>query len=180
MEAFQKGCPDLTVFLAFGYSLPWIESSAGRGSLADCHYGLLAPFLDGMVEAAKGRTRLIDGNESSYGYKTPERFTSASRAMKQDLLPIVNDPQKYQRLFSFSFGLWMDKDWRKVEWDETDFSKNYFSPEVFEASVRQALAVADEYVWIYSETPRWWSKEGKPIKLPEAYDGAIRRARSGN
>jgi hypothetical protein len=46
--------------------------------------------------------------------------------------------------------------------------------------VRQALALADEYVWIYSETPRWWSKEGKPIKLPEAYEAALRRARSGN
>jgi hypothetical protein len=98
--------------------------------------------------------------------------------MKQELVPIVNDPQKYQRFFSFSFGLWLDKDWRKVGWDETDFSKNYFSPEVFESSVRQALALADEYVWIYSETPRWWSKEGKPIKLPEAYEAALRRARS--
>jgi len=180
MQAFQKGCPDLTVFLAFGYSLPWNESSAGKGSLADCHYGLLAPFLDGMVEAAKGQTRLIDGNENSYGYKTPERFTNSWRAMKQELLPIVNDPQKYQRFFSFSFGLWLDKDWRKVGWDETDFSRNYFSPEAFESSVRQALALADEYVWIYSETPRWWSKEGKPIKLPEAYEAALRRARPGN
>jgi len=32
-------------------------------------------------------------------------------------------------------------------------------------------------VWIYSETPRWWSPEGKPIKLPQAYDAAVRRAR---
>jgi len=24
-------------------------------------YGLLAPFMDGMTEAAKGRTRIVDG-----------------------------------------------------------------------------------------------------------------------
>src|SRR5213078_4722103 len=95
MEAFQKDYPGLPIFLTFGYSLPWLESGAGKGSLADCHYGLLAPFLVGMVEAAKGRTRLIDGNENSYGYKTPERFTNSWRAMKQELSPIVNDPQKY-------------------------------------------------------------------------------------
>jgi hypothetical protein len=74
MEAFQQGYPDLTVFFTFGYSLPWMESYAGKGSLADCHYGLLAPFLDGMVEAAKGQTRLVDGNESAYGYKESSRF----------------------------------------------------------------------------------------------------------
>jgi hypothetical protein len=42
--------------------------------------------------------------------------------------------------------------------------------------VRRALEVADDYVWIYSETPRWWSAEGKPAKLPTSYDQALRRA----
>ena len=36
---------------------------------------------------------------------------------------------------------------------------------------------ADEYVWIYTETPRWWSKEGGPVKLPKAYEEAVRKAR---
>jgi len=177
MEALQKGCPDLPVFLTFGYSLPWLESAVGKGSLADCHYGLLAPFLDGMVQAAKGRTRLIDGNESAYGYKDLQQFERSYRSMKEDLLPIVNDPAKYHQVFSLGFGLWLDRDWRKFGWNEQDFSTNYFSPEAFQASLRQALALADEYVWIYTETPRWWSKDGKPVKLPQAYEAAVRRAR---
>ena len=176
MNAFQRGHPDLTIFLTFGYSLPWSESRGGKVALADCHYGLLAPFLDGMVEAASGRTRLVDGHESSYGYRETNRFAVAYRVMKEELLPIVRDPIKYRQVFSFGFGLWLDNDWRKVGWDEKDFSKNYFSPERFEASARQALAVADDYVWIYSETPRWWSKEGTAIKLPRAYDAALRRS----
>jgi len=177
MEALQKGSPSPVIFLTFGYSLPWNESHAGKGSLADCHYGMLAPFLDGMIEAAKGRTLLIDGHELSYGYKDTNRFITAYRAMKDDLLPIVSNPARYHEVFSYGFGLWLDKDWRKQGWSETDFTTNYFSPEAFEASTRQALAVADEYVWIYSETPRWWSKEGKPVKLPEAYAEAVRKAR---
>src|SRR5207245_5935133 len=103
--------PGVAIFLTFGYSVPWMESSAGKGSLADCHYGLLAPFLDGMVEAARGRVRLIDGHENSYGYKETNRFSVAYRTMKEDLLPIVNDPTKYHQVFFFSFGLWLDKDW---------------------------------------------------------------------
>jgi hypothetical protein len=177
MQAFQDGFPGLTLFLTFGYSLPWTESSAGKGPLADCNYGLLAPFLDGMVEGASGHTRIVDGHELSYGYKSAEQFAKALTAMKQDLLPLVRDPVKYQSVFSFGFGVWIDNDWRKCGWDTEDFAKNYFTPETIEASVTEALRTADEYVWIYSETPRWWSAEGKPVKLPPAYAQALAKAR---
>ncbi|HWH72277.1 MAG TPA: hypothetical protein VNT26_23145, partial [Candidatus Sulfotelmatobacter sp.] len=178
MQAFQEGYPGLTVFLTFGYSLPWAQTSAGQRPLADCSYGLLAPFVDGMIETAKGRTRIVDGYELSYGYKARAQFTAGRKAMTQDLLPLVRDPDKYRRFFSFGFGLWLDHDWRKQGWDTQDTSKNYFSPEAFQASVRAALQSADEYVWIYSETPRWWSDAGEPVKLPGAYDAALRNARS--
>jgi hypothetical protein len=71
----------------------------------------------------------------------------------------------------------MDQDWRKNGWDVDDVSKNYFTPETFETSVRIALATADEFVWIYTETPRWWSDLGGPVKLPPAYAEALRKAR---
>jgi hypothetical protein len=73
----------------------------------------------------------------------------------------------------------MDEDWRRQGWDEQDVTKNYYTPAEFEASVRRALEVADEYVWVYTETPRWWSADGKPVKLPPAYEEALRRARQG-
>ncbi len=178
MEAFQEGYPGLTVFLTFGYSLPWLESGSGRGALADCHYGLLAPFMDGMVDAAKGATRLVDGHELSYGYRDPDQYTAAYRTVKTNLLPIVRAPEKYARFVSLGFGVWLDRDWRKHGWEVEDFSKNYFTPEAFEASVRAALTTTDEYVWIYTETPRWWSDQGGPVKLPTAYAEALRKARS--
>ncbi len=99
--------------------------------------------------------------------------------MLEGLLPIVKDPEKYRKRISVSFGIWLDHDWRKLGWNVDDPSKNFYTPEAFERSVRAALESADEYVWIYSETPRWWSYEGKPLKLPAAYDAALRRAREG-
>jgi hypothetical protein len=177
MQSFQDGYPGLTVFLTFAYSLPWMESHAGQGALAECHYGLLAPFVDGLLEEARGRTRLMDGHEISYGYKQPAQFTAAYQTMQTGLLPIVRDPEKYRRSVSLGFGLWMDQDWRKNGWDVDDVSKNYFTPETFETSVRIALATADEFVWIYTETPRWWSDLGGPVKLPPAYAEALRKAR---
>jgi hypothetical protein len=178
MEAFQDGYPDVTIFLTFGYCLPWAQTG-GKRPLSDASYGLLAPMLDGMVEAAHGKTRLVDGHELSYSYKDSAQFTAAYRTMQIGLLPIVADHEKYPKVFSLGFGIWLDHDWRKEGWNETDFSKNHFTPTQFEASVRKALETSDEYVWIYSETPRWWSNEGTSVKLPPAYDEAIRRARKG-
>jgi len=179
MAAFQEGFPDLTVLLTFGHSLPRTESGGGKIPLAETSYGLLAPFLDGMVGAAEGRSRLVDGFELSYGYREPSRFDEGLRLMKQGVLPIVADREKFARVSSAGFGLWLDYDWRKHGWDAADPSKNYFSPEAFGTSLRRALEQGDEFVWIYTETPRWWSDEGKRVKLPDAYDAAIRRARQG-
>jgi hypothetical protein len=178
MEAFQEGFPDLVVFLTFGYSLPWAQTGGGKGPLADASYGLLAPFMDGLVAGVKGKTRLVDGHELSYGYKDTALFARERRTMLEGLLPMVLDREKYPRVISPSFGLWIDHDWRKNGWNAEDPSKNYYSPETFEAITRAALESAGEYVWIYSETPRWWSADGGPVKLPAAYAEALRRAAS--
>jgi hypothetical protein len=177
MNALQDGFPGLTVFLTFGHSLPRHKSGMGQKALADCDYGLLAPFLDGMIAAARGDTTLVDGFELSYGYKEAARFEGAYQLMKQGVLPIVADPAQYARVVRAGFGLWLDYDWRARGWDTSDPTRNYFTPAAFEASLQAALARSDQYVWIYTETPRWFSEEDKPVKLPEAYVEAIQRAR---
>ncbi|MDB6030198.1 MAG: hypothetical protein JWM16_536 [Verrucomicrobiales bacterium] len=178
MQAFQAEYPSLTVFLTFGYSLPWVQCGKDKAKLADADYGMLAPFLDGMVEAAADKVRFVDGHELSYGYKEPKQFTTAYRMMKQDLLPIVANPEKYKRCFSLGFGIWMDNAHRKVGWSTNDFSRNYFSPQTFVKSANAAVQIADEYVWVYTELPRWWSKEGATQNLPKDYFEALWRARS--
>jgi hypothetical protein len=178
MGAFQDGFADLTILLTFGVSLPWRQSDGGKRPLAECEEGLLVPFLDGLIAATKGRARLVDGHELSYGYRDPTRFAEAARTIKEGVLPLVADREAYGRVVSAGFGLWMDYDWREQGWNTDDPSRNYFTPEGFEASVRRALDEADEYVWIYTETPRWWSDAGGPVKLPDAYAEALRRTRS--
>ncbi|HEY3120634.1 MAG TPA: hypothetical protein VGL15_08425 [Vicinamibacteria bacterium] len=177
MEALQEGYPGLTVFLTFGYSLPWMQAKAGKKPLSACQYGLLAPFLDGMVWAARGRTRIVDGYELSYGYRDPGLFPAARRTMKEELLPIVADRAAYTRVVSAGFGLWVDYNWRAYGWRTDKPDANYFTPAVFEQSVRAAISDADEYVWIYSETPRWWTASGGAKDLPADYVAALRRAR---
>jgi hypothetical protein len=178
MEALQEGYPDLVVFLTFGYSVPWLGTRGGSLPLAETDYGLLAPFLDGMVEGARGGTRLVEGYEPAYFHnKSTDYFPAARAGVTTELLPIVANPQKYLRLISVGFGLWMDFESPPRPWDGVDGRRNFYTPEEFERSLTGALRVADEYVWIYTQTPRWWTPDGVPAALPEGYVQGIRRAR---
>lgn len=132
-----------------------------------------------MFAAASGKTKIVDGYESSYGYKEPKQFEDARQLMTQRVPAMLGDAlaQRYKKHGSVGFGIWMDYDWRNQAWDEKDLSRNHFSPEQFEASVRKALETSDEYVWIYTETPKWWTPPGgKPEKLPAEYDWALHSA----
>lgn len=175
MDAFQDAFPGITIFLTFGYSLPW-KQMGGTKSLKEVGYGLLAPLLDGMVRAASGSTTMVDGHELSYSYKDIGRFPEAYRTMSEDLLEIVEDPEKYRRIFSLAFGLWLDCDWKKIGWHTTELDRNYYSPDEFGRSLSEALKTSDRYVWIYSESPRWWTPEGGSKDLPGEYVAAIERA----
>jgi len=200
MEAFQSEYPNITIFLTFGYCLPWVQMG-GEKSLADVSYGLLAPLLDGMLDMGKiphtpedmGKIPhtpedaadtapphpvIVDGCELAYSYKDTSRFATTYKMMTEDVLEIVGaDAGKYKSIFSFGFGVWMDNGWREHGWDIEDFKKNFYTPGDFEATVSTALRTSDEYVWIYTETPRWWTSSGKQEKLPEEYVQALLRAR---
>ena len=175
MKAFQDGYPDLTIFLTFGYSLPHAQAGTDRAKLATAGYGLLAPFLDGMFDEARGKTKIVDGYEISYGYRTQDEFRAAALAQAQ--APLAADPEQFHKHGSMGFGLWMDNDWRKKGWDVNDFSKNYFTPEQFQKSVESAISAADGYVWVYTESPKWWEgPDAKATRLPPAYMDAVRNA----
>jgi hypothetical protein len=173
VEAVQEEYPDIVVFLTFGYSLPWVQSDGGKRPLEDCSYGLLAPFLDGMVAKAGPQITFVDGYELSYTYTDAERFQKARETMSKGVFPIVADAEKYRKTFRVGFGIWMDADWRRRGWNTEDFSKNVWQPEMLEKCVAEALRQCDEYVWIYTETPRWWTPEGGSLKVPEAYRNAL-------
>ena len=172
----QSEFPDIVVIFTYGYALPWSESNYGRKSMSKTEHGLLASFLDGMVSEAKGKTRFIEGNELAYGYTMASHFSKGRSSLTNDLKRIVENPIAYSRLFTISHGIWMDYDWRELGWNMNNPSRNPRNPALMENLTRQALLEADEYVWIYSETPQWWTTNGKPEMLPKEYDLALRKA----
>lgn len=90
---------------------------------------------------------------------------------------LAADRERYHRVVSAGFGLWLDYDWRNKGWHTDQLERNYFSPERLEASLRAAVEQSNEYVWIYTEKPRWWSEQGVAVNLPGAYVETVRRVR---
>jgi hypothetical protein len=176
MQAFEEGYPGLTVLLTFGHSFVQSIRVEHRVEPERISYGLLPPFLDGLVEGAT-LARIVDGHEPSYAYKQREQFRTAYQRMREAGPALAFDPARYAAVTSFGFGIWMDYASGRLGWDAADASKNYFTPDELHAAARDAMLTTDEYVWIYSEQPRWWSAEGASVRLPAAYADALARAK---
>jgi hypothetical protein len=176
MRAAQHGARGTVVFLTFGASLPLVQQRGGQVPLSQTSYGLLAPFVDGLASAAP-RGGLVDGYELSYGERDPAAFARARWTMREGARTLLRQPGPYDRALSVGFGLWLDYDWRRLGWHPDAPETNYFTPALLERSVTAALAQSDRYVWVYSETPRWWGPQGR-VALPPAYEDALRRARA--
>jgi hypothetical protein len=171
MAKVNRHFPDITVLLTFGYRIAQPLEGKERST---SHYGLLADFLDGMLEACSKQTKIVDAWEYSYPYKELSQFEEAYTTVKEKSVDWTAQPEKYRRHVEASFGIWMDCRWRQVGWSLDDFSKNHFTPAEFGTTVRSALDVSDEYVWIYTEQPRWWTNE----RLPVEYVTALKQARN--
>ncbi len=176
MDAFQSHYPEITIFMTFGYSIPWHQMKKDNLELTEVSYGLLAPLLDGMVDAANQRSVIVDGYELAYPYKDTSKFAEGYEMMAKGVLGIVDDPEKYRRVFSLGFGIWLDCDWRTVGWQTDNLDANFYSPDEFEKTLAEALRTTDQYVWIYSEQPRWWTPSGGPKDLPQEYVDAVKQA----
>jgi len=172
MQAFADEFPDVVILLMFGHSLPYVQARE-YDKLAQADYGLLAPFLDGMLIRCPDSARIVDGYELSYPYKTRQQFEEGRRVIKELAPTISVFPQRVREKEECGFGIWMDYNSGRQGWHPEDFSQNHFSPQEFQQALAAALAVCDEYVWVYTERLNWWTQD----KLPKEYLDALRRAK---
>jgi hypothetical protein len=202
MEAFQKTYPGITIMLAFGHSVNYFhgyESEDKSVGFPKCNgddpnklhyfeYGLLSPFLNGMVEAAGPNVKIIDGWENAYFFLRAQEFADGRKAVREKVLPYVSNKIKYSKVYSCAFGVWLDASWSGGKnyndyapglneypgWSSTDLSKNYFQPAEIEISLKNAFKYSDEYVWLYVERLFYW---GNKKNIPDVYLNAISSAR---
>lgn len=181
IAAVNAAFPDLTLLVTFGHTLPFRRAGGAAAhpqrvpdaALARIEYGLLAPFLDGVLEAMSPATTYVDAYESSYPYRERAQFARARGLIRDEAAGASRVPRTYRRRVEAGFGLWLDYESDRRGWSTDDPARNPVSPALFGQALRAALAECDGYVWVYSERPDWLGGRD----LAAAYVDALRAAR---
>ncbi|HEX2905453.1 MAG TPA: hypothetical protein VHO69_01230 [Phototrophicaceae bacterium] len=173
MQAINRGFPGVTVLYTFGLTIG-SQPQAPR-DLAAHPYGLLMPFIEGMISAADDQTTLVDAFEGAYTYRDELQFLYAYKLIRgftRDFY--ARNPQQYGRVVRAGFGLWLDhNDCDELGLQPTGCPPG-FTPQTFEQAIQLALRYTDRYVWVYSEGLSWYTGEGIPENWKPALQSFFR------
>ena len=161
MRAINDEFPGCHFGLAYGTcAVHWAMSGYGPAKLAAYdppagvdfsghRYGMVAHFVDGLIEGADNRTKIIDGYELSYYYKTEDAFAVAGPVVHEKCKAYSAIPRLYGERIELALGLYQLR---------TD--KNIFTPAETTEAVRLAMKYTDRYVWVWNEASNFWIKGG--------------------
>ncbi len=135
--------------------------------IEDTVYGLLPPFVDGLMEGTPASTTIVYACEGAYGFREVNEFRQA-REMIYKGAAVSSNPKLYAGRINVGFGLRMDYAHGGERWDLSDFKQNYFTPDEFEYAAFCAQRASDKYVWIYTQKPNWWTNEYLPPEYRQA------------
>ena len=172
MWALNEQVKDLDIMLTFanGYAARAMASS-DYSALQRTSNGLVPAFLDGMMNAKDSLTRIYDGWEFSYRYKTRDEFREAAYSIHNRGAEISLDPETYFKNMHASFGIWMCDSPKR--WDPEN---PYYTAEQLEEVIGYAYEFTDRYIWLYHERIQPWGVDKGQELFPEEYWKAIRRA----
>lgn len=157
MQALQEAYPDITIIYSLGitHRITWF----GSPPLDEHRYGLLVPFIEGMVSVASPSVTLVDGYESSYLYRTETEFETAYKWIRGGVSTQLADGDRYRNTMQAGFGLWLDPYCGDGGLPEDGCG---FTPDEFNTALSLALQYSDRYVWLYDEHIDWFNDEGIP------------------
>ncbi len=135
---------------------------------------LKSSFVIGMVEAVVGTNALlIDGGEI-YQARTLKNFQDIKywqkegMAKESDLIPTALKPY-WSKNVSSSFGIYdQPLPGLGIEMNVNDW----------ESTITNAMQVADDYVWLYSEKYDWWNIGHPSTPIPQDWIDATIRAKN--
>lgn len=171
MAAIQLEMPEVVFLNAY------LAIRVGPSDTAKSIYGLYHAFLNGLLDAAGPGVVFVDGNESSYGYKTKADYDRGYSDIRHRKLALIapENRRKYRAQVQASHALYMDEIFGIQQ--ARRWTGSYLSyPDrlrLFEEGLVHAMDAADEYVWIYAEKMNWRNEA-----VPEGAIDTMRRAKN--
>ncbi len=161
MRALNRGYPGITVLYTHSLSFGAQRGNAFDGSRHG--YGLMMPFIDGMIRAADDNTMLVDAFESAYSYRQEAEFAAGYHLIKhQTRFSFARHPRQYGEKVRAGFGVWLDNSCSRNTGLQAGGCSGGFTPQSFRRTVEIALQYSDRYVWVYSQSINWFTGEGIP------------------
>jgi len=190
MEALQDEFPDLVVHTFFLVSRPGQfkegrkePDPVKRSKLIESEtYALWPAFINGMLDSAKGKTIITDGNEHAYYLSRPKQFEDSVRMMREGVKLMI-DPKiwpKYQKHVQAAHAIYVDYICNVLPFRiHTSNMTDYELALHAENNVYLALKYSDQYVWMYSEYMDWWQGIRVPVGIEDAIRSAKRKLANG-
>lgn len=178
--ALQQEYPGLVLFMFFHLSVLEgalrVDGPARAARLQENDFGLLLPFLEGMLAVAKPGFRIVEGDEWLYHADSSERFFRSYHAARSRAPDLIRPElrEAYARQVEVAQPIYLDE-LIGLRTDKPELVSRRLSPadqlRFLQHNVYWALYTADEYAWLYSEKFDWWKKP-----VPPAIDAVVREA----
>lgn len=165
--------PLIMFFTAAGYTA-WQVSDPRWDTHVTAPYGLMVPFVDGILEGTSEGTIFVDCNSNHKGRSERSDFEAVRKLVKEGGLSFSRVPELYKRKvkvgFTFRLGYHPLEEEIYGEnrisglFDPAFPKTNFYSPERLEESLKLALEIGDGYVLFWNYRANWWlsSVEDRP------------------
>ena len=168
-RAVFKEYPNIILFMPFAFSLYRLQKNS-----------ILNAFLNGIIDVMPNGVRIYEGDEHfSYRAGNRKKFLKLRENLMDSLTQLVyykNRP-KMERRLRLSPGLYIDAFFylppenHYVQALQPEIGEEPDRVKFFCDILQDAMEVADEYVWFYSEYRCWWRNSANP-RYKDIWDDA--------
>jgi len=169
IDAIAQAYPDITLFFFFGLSLgnSFLDNSDPYTAMQSYRYGLWFGFLNGMYDGMTPGMLFLDGNESA-GYTARNeldymRAYARYKMCNHRLLTPENRAKMAQT--ETANAMYLDAYFGGKRMKSYDVAPDLAEDDMparirhFAKNLDAACKWTDQYVWLYGERGRWWSKD---------------------
>lgn len=165
--------------------VPVKDVHQAESSLEGAWWGLHLAFILGMLEVIDEEVTYIDANEEAYYYTSALEYFEVRNIINNEMRALIPPGLRNKFKANYHIGHAVSTDYVAGNWVglnsfpyRLSAQGDVLTPEQkahwFEHNVYYALKTSDEYVWLYTEKPNWWTGE----KIPEGFYQALESARN--
>ncbi len=160
INALQSEKPDVKI-LCF-WLLGLVSDQNKSFPIEETGMALYPFFVEGMLAAKNKSSEIIDGDEASYWFHTPENFIESGEYLRENGSRLISKSlQAKFKQVSLAQSVYFDGIYAKLP----GFQQKFIGKPKLEwlrDNLYNAFKTTDKYVWFYNERINWWKNQVDP------------------